>query len=399
MPKLPQPHFFFSKILKLLLGTLVAPYRRKQLLLLFFYFFSGAILFAQQKITGIVTGMNDVPMSGATIAIKDSKTASTTNADGSFVINAKPEDVLIISFVGYNSKQVTVGSVVYLKISLTILVNNLDEVIVTGYTSQKIKEITGSVAVVKTKDLVAVPAAQVEQMLQGRVAGLNVVSSGQPGGGSDVRLHGIGNFGEVTPLYIIDGVEGSINNLNPYDIESLQVLKDASAYSIYGARGGNGVIVVTTKKGKTAKATVDYSFYLGYQVPIKNGFQYLSPMEEANLVWLRDINSRDTVNGYPSDRLYGNGPQPILPDYIIHDSGYMAKAPQADAGLYNIDYSKGPIHQIIQAKKEGTDWFHELYKPALNQNHTITVSARNDGSHYLFSLGYTNQQGTLLIPI
>jgi outer membrane receptor for ferrienterochelin and colicin len=105
-----------------------------------------------------------------------------------FVINAKPEDVLVISFVGYNSKQFTVGSVIFFKISLTLLVNDLDEVIVTDTLQQKIKEITGSVAVVKTKDLVAVPAAQVEQMLQGRVAGLNVVSSGQPGGGSDVRF-------------------------------------------------------------------------------------------------------------------------------------------------------------------------------------------------------------------
>ena len=140
MPKLPQPpSFFFLKILKLLLNLLTAPYGRKRSLLLVFYFFSGAILFAQQKITGIVTGVNDVPLSGATITI-NSKIASSTNADGVFVFDAKPEDVLIISFVGYNSKQFTVGNETSFKISLTLSVNDLDQVVVTGYTAQKVKD-------------------------------------------------------------------------------------------------------------------------------------------------------------------------------------------------------------------------------------------------------------------
>jgi TonB-linked SusC/RagA family outer membrane protein len=350
-----------------------------------------------QTIKGIVTGINNVALYGATVSVENAHSVVLTDTAGYFNVNAKYGDILIISFVGYANKAVKVQYETALQISLTPSLSSLDDIVVTGYTSQNVKEITGSVAVVKPKDLVAVPAGQVEQMLQGRVAGLNVVSSGQPGGGSNVRIHGIGNFGDVTPLYIIDGVQGDINNLNPYDIESLQVLKDASAYAIYGVRGANGVIVVTTKKGKTAKATVDYSFYLGYQVPLENGLQYLSPMEEAQLIWLRDKNSGFVgSNGNPSNRYYGNGPEPVLPDYIIHDSGYLANAPQADPSLYNIDYTKGPIYQIVRANKEGTDWFHELYKPALNQNHTITVSAGNEGSHYLFSLGYTNQQGTLL---
>ena len=126
--------------------------------------------------------------------------------------------------------------------------SNLDEVVVTGYTSQKVKEITGSVAIVKPKELTAVPAGQVENMLQGRVAGLNVVNTGQPGQGAQISLGGYGNFGNTTPLYIIDGVQGDINSLNPNDVESLQVLKDAGSASIYGVRGANGVIVITTKR-------------------------------------------------------------------------------------------------------------------------------------------------------
>ena len=128
-------------------------------------------------------------------------------------------------------------------------------------------------------------------MLQGRVAGLTVINSSVPGAPSQVYLHGIGNFGNVTPLYIIDGVEGSINNLNPYDIESLQVLKDAGAYSIYGVRGANGAIVITTKKGKSGKAKISYDFYIGLQQPLKKGLDLLNPQEQADLEWLRFKNS------------------------------------------------------------------------------------------------------------
>jgi TonB-linked SusC/RagA family outer membrane protein len=351
---------------------------------------------AQQKISGRVTGIGNSPLVGASVQLKSSNYGTIADEKGFFEIAAKPGDILVISNVGYLTQEIKLTGNSFLQIALRPSLVNLDEVIVTGYTAQKVREITGSVAVVKPKDLVAVPGGQVEQMLQGRVAGLNVVSSGQPGGGSNIRLHGIGNFGDVTPLYIIDGVEGNINNLNPYDIESLQVLKDASAYAIYGVRGANGVIVVTTKKGNAGKPTVTYNFYLGYQIPLSEGFQYLSPIEEADLVWLRDINSNNLANGYPFDPLYGNGPLPRLPDYLIPDSGYMANDPQVNPDLYNVDYTKGPIHQISKANKEGTDWFHELFKPAFNQNHTITVSGGNEGGRYLFSLGYTNQQGTLL---
>ena len=257
------------KILNFFFKPLLTVRETKQPLLLFLTLFLGIALFAQQKITGVVTGVNDSPLSGATIAVKGSKIVAATNADGVFVINAKPEDALVVSFVGYNPKQVTVGNETFLKISLTLSVNDLDEVVVTGYTSQKIKEITGSVAIVKPKDLTAVPAGQVEQMLQGRVAGLNVITSGMPGGPSNVHLHGIGNFGDVTPLYIIDGVQGDINNLNPNDIESLQVLKDAGAYSIYGVRGANGVIVVTTKAANKEKQKSVTIFILERPRPLK----------------------------------------------------------------------------------------------------------------------------------
>jgi len=350
------------------------------------------VVSAQQKISGRITGIDGSPLPGAGVQIKFSNLGTTADQNGRFEITAKQGDLLVISNIGYLTREIKSGNDNFLQISLTPSLVNLNEVVVTGYTSQKIKEITGSVAVVKIKDLVAVPAGQVEQMLQGRVAGLNVISSGQPGGGGNIRLHGIGNFGDVTPLYIIDGVEGNINNLNPDDVESLQVLKDASSYSIYGVRGANGVIVITTKKGKTLKPLVTYNFYLGYQIPLAEGLNALSPIEEANLLWLRDKNSGIP----PGNKLYGYAEFPVLPDYIVNGAGYMANAPEVDPALYNIDHTRGPIYQIVKANKTGTDWFHEVFKPAFNQNHTITVAAANDNNRYLFSFGYLNQQGTLL---
>ena len=373
----------------------------KRLFFLFFLFncFAGIFIYGQQKITGVVSNNSGSPLFGATITIQGTTIAATTLSDGSFSFNANTGDVLEISFIGYKSIRVKVRNETNLKISLAETVINLDEIVVTGYTSQKVKEITGSVAIVKPKDLTAIPAGQVVPMLQGRVAGLYVTSSGQPGGGSNIRLHGIGNFGNVTPLFIIDGVQGEIDNLNPDDIESLQVLKDAGAYAIYGVRGANGVIVVTTKKGKTNRPTVSYNFYMGLQMPLEKGLNYLNPHEEANLAWLQYKNSGlvDSL-GNPSDLLYGNGPEPVLPDYIVAGKfgGFFEGDPAVDPALYNLDYTRDPIYQIVRANKTGTDWFHELFSPALNQNHTITVSGANDKSHYLFSLGYLNQQGTLL---
>jgi TonB-dependent starch-binding outer membrane protein SusC len=356
--------------------------------------------FSQKKIvSGVVSGAGGSPLPGATVAIKNSTRNTITDAAGSFSISAIEKDVLVISYVGYTSREITVGNSATFNVSLSESIINLDEIVVTGYTSQKVKEITGSVAVVKPKDLISIPAGQVEQMLQGRAAGLNVITSGQPGAPSNVRLHGIGNFGDVTPLYIIDGVQGNINNLNPNDIESLQVLKDAGAYAIYGVRGANGVIIITTRSGKQGKTKISYDSYMGTTTPIKNGPGILSPQEQADLTWIAYKNSNQLgSNGNPDHPFYGNGPIPVLPDYYIagQTQGYLTNDPAVDPSLYNIDFTSGPLYQIVKANKTGTDWFHELFKPALSQYHSLSVSGANDKNKYLFSFGYLDQQGTAI---
>jgi TonB-linked SusC/RagA family outer membrane protein len=367
---------------------------------LFLVFCLCASVFSQQKIAGFVKGINDELLGGVTVNVKGSGTGTFTDDKGLFSILVKPGDVLVFSFVGYNSKQITIGSEYNLTVALTESPVNLDKVIVTGYTAQKIKEITGSVASVAPEDLTAVPAGQAEQMLQGRVAGLTVITSGMPGSPSNVFIHGIGNFGNVTPLYIIDGVQGDINLLNPQDIESLQVLKDAGAYAIYGVRGANGVIVVTTRSGKNGKTKITYDSYYGTTRPLRKGLDLLDPQEQANLTWLADRNSGDVDpnTGNPDDPFYGNSASPVLPDILVAGSNYGLSFSDslANPALYNINPSAGNIYQIVASNKTGTDWFHALFKPAASQNHTVTISSGSEKNKYLLSLGYLDQEGTLL---
>lgn len=356
-------------------------------------------LFAQNHVTGIITGTNRQPIAGATVSVKGTNLATLSLNDGSFSIKASRGNTLLISFTGFHTREIRIGFENELAVALEESSSTLEEVLVTGYTSQKVKEITGSVAIVKPKDLTSIPAGQVEQMLQGRVAGLNIITSGMPGGASNVRLHGIGNFGDVTPLYIIDGVQGNINSLNPNDIESIQVLKDAGAYSIFGVRGANGVIVITTKKGKQGSTRVHFDSYIGITKPLKRPPELLSVSEFADLRWIALKNSGYVdANGNPRDPIYGNGPAPEIPDYLIPQLqvGVSRNDPRGDPLIYNSDFNLGPVYQIIESNKKGTDWFHELFTPAVSQNHTISISGANEKNRYNFSFGYLDQQGTFL---
>ncbi len=358
--------------------------------------FSSFSVFAQKSVTGKVTNKaGGQPIVGATVLVKGSTTVSLTNNDGVFSINAGGKDVLVVSVVGFETQEQAVAGKSDFTFSLTETTSQLNEVLVTGYSAQRKKDITGSVSVVNVKDLKAVPAGSPEQMLQGRASGLNVITSGQPGSGSNIRIRGITSFGNVDPLVVVDGVQGSLSNLNVSEIESIQVLKDAGAASIYGVRGANGVIVVTTKKGKSGRANVTYDAYIGTQRPASgNPFNLLNTQGMADLTWLAFKNSGQAQN-HPQ---YGSGATPIIPDYILNGSnaGIVGSISPADLAKYNIsDFNKG-IYQIVAANKVGTNWFSEIFKPAGIQSHTVTASGGNDKNTYLFSMNYFNQQGTLM---
>jgi TonB-dependent SusC/RagA subfamily outer membrane receptor len=228
---------------------------------------------------------------GVNVQLKGTATGTVTDADGIYAIDVKGADaVLVFSSIGLIKKEITVGNQTTINVSLEDDIKNLSEVVVTGYAAQRKKDITGAVTVISPKELTAVPTASVTQMLQGRAAGVTVGNDNSPGGGTMVRIRGFGSINNNSPLYVIDGVptQGTLNQINPNDIESMQVLKDASAASIYGARAANGVVIITTKKGKTGEPNITFDFYTGTQRPGKM-LDLLNTKELGEYLYQSDI--------------------------------------------------------------------------------------------------------------
>jgi TonB-dependent SusC/RagA subfamily outer membrane receptor len=216
---------------------------------------------AQTRITGKVIGGGDnLPAVGAAIQIKGTNMGTVTDNSGSFALTAKPGDVLVISSVGYEPQEILLDSRASYTVTLSAATNTLSDVVVTGYSTQKKKDITGSVAVVDMKALKSIPTGSAVTALQGQAAGVNIISSGAPGATSNIFIRGISSFGDTRPLVLVDGIESNLDQINANEIESVQVLKDAGAAAIYGVRGSNGVIIVTTKK---MRVLLQYMVYAG----------------------------------------------------------------------------------------------------------------------------------------
>ncbi len=347
-------------------------------------------LFSQKTVTGRVVNKNDQqPVADASVQVKGTTLGTKVANDGRFYLKVPLDNsILVVSIVGFQSLEVGVNGKTDLgDVALTVSSINLNEVVVTGYSAQRKKDITGSVAVVNVANLKTVPSGSTESLLQGQAAGVTVLNSGAPGGNSSIRVRGITSVGSTEPLVIVDGTPGNLHDLNVNDIQSIQVLKDAGAAAIYGVRGSNGVIIVTTKRGRTGKAVVSYDAYYGTQRPLSgNVWNLANPQEAADAIWKTYTN----IGLAPSHKQYGNGTTPVIPDYIT-PTGTMAGDPRTDPSQYAL-YK----NQITKANKAGTDWFHEIFKPAHIQSQNISVSGGSDKSTYLFSFGYFDQPGTLI---
>lgn len=350
--------------------------------------FPATTILAQQKvISGKVTDSNNQPITGATVSVKGSNVATQTNPEGSFTITVpNASAVLVVSSIGFEPKELPVGTNATLSISLKTTTSNLNEVVITGYTAQRKKDITGAVAVVQVEDMRQIPTGTPEKALQGQASGVTIVTSGAPGSSSNIRVRGITSVGPTDPLVIIDGTPGNMHDLNVNDIESMQVLKDAGAAAIYGVRGSNGVIVITTKRGRTGKVRLTYDAYVGTQRPLKDGFNIANTQETANAIHQSYQNNGLT----PGNKQFGSGPAPVIPDYITPTAAKEGD-PNTDPSTYAL-YT----NQITKANKSGTDWFHEIFQPAPMTSHNLSVSSGNDRSSFYLSLGYFNQQGTLI---
>ncbi len=369
---------------------------------------SSAAAFAQKTVTGTVLDEYDVGLPGVSVLVKGTTTGTATDIDGKFSLNV-PNDqaVLVFSFIGYTAIEQSVGNRSIIDVKMTPDETTLTELVVTGYTIDSRRETTGAIATVDPKDLTIIPTGNVEQTLQGRVSGVTVITNGQPGTSSIIRVRGFGAFGGNEPLYVVDGVPvGSTDFLNPDDIASTTVLKDAAAASIYGARAANGVIIYTTKRGRRGnqKIRVDYNGMYGVTTPGK-GLDMMNPQDFAQYTWLAETNQaiidgRAPAYGHPQ---FGSGSSPVLPYYINVGGASGVPGPFSAAQLeeerakYNIDPSKGAIYQVVRAATgEGTDWYDALTRNAPLNRHSIGLNGGSETSRFFIGLGFQEQAGIMI---
>lgn len=350
--------------------------------------FQGTCLLAQQReITGVVSDDFGDPLPGAAILVKGTSTGTVTDIDGMYRISVpSDESVLVFSFLGYESFEETVGTRSNINVNLNQAVSGLDEVIITGYGSQSRREITGAVTSVNADDLLAIPATTFAQQLQGRAAGVTVINDATPGGGATVRIRGFGTINNNDPLYVIDGVPTqNQGNLNPNDIESIQILKDASAASIYGSRAANGVIIVTTKRGKVGKPTISFDAYYGSQTA-ERGPDPLNAEELGRYLFLANTYAgRALTHGQYT---WGPNGEVGIPDYVF-PSGAMEGDPGVNPALYALE--PGNIYPITRAAD--TDWWRESTRSAPIQSYQVTANGGTENGRYALSLNYFNQEG------
>ncbi len=376
------------------------------LFLLFMLLVPLGTAWAQTKtVSGTVTDANDNSgLPGVNILIKGSSTGTISDIEGNYTIQVPSGDAtLVYSSIGFLPIEVEVGSQSEIDISLQADIKQLSEVVVTGYTAQSRRDITSAVSVVEPEQLLAVPATNLAQQLQGRAAGVTVGNENTPGGGVSVRIRGYGTLGDNDPLYVIDGVptKDNLNTINQNDIESIQILKDASSASIYGARAANGVVIITTKKGKAGAPKVTFDAYYGTQ-RAANSLNLLNTEEFGRYFWesRTNANAVNADNGFPQNSQYGNGPSPVIPDYIVPDGAFEGD-PRVNPDNYSNNRFGDPefgstVFKIMPANRQGTNWFDEIFDPAPIQNYQLGVSGGSETGRYAFSMNYFDQQGILI---
>ena len=322
--------------------------------LLFLTVLEGNSMAQKFQVTGRVTdAANGTPLFGVSIGIKGTSTGSISDVEGKFTIQAPSKQATIVfSSVGYKPMEIVVGNQTQLSVLMVQEITQLDQIVVVGYGTQRKKDLTGSITLVSTKDMKSLALPSVSDALQGRAAGVQVISSGVPGSDATFRIRGVGTINNNDPLLVIDGVplSSGLNTLNMNDVESMQVLKDASATAIYGSRGANGVVIVTTKRGKGDKSHLDFNYFFGMQ-------------KATNIV-----------------KMLNAGEFASLHNDIM-----------ANAGL-----AQNPAYSDPASLGAGTDWLGELFNPAPMQNFSLSYSGNSAKTNYYVSGNYLNQEGIIL---
>ncbi len=322
----------------------------------------GYAALAQNNVTvsGTVVDENGEPILGAGVVVKGTTNGTTADLDGRFSLTVPAGSVIQFISVGFETveKTVNVGGDLG-NVTMPTEHTVLDQVVVIGYGSQKKVDLTGSVAIVDADEMKKVSHSNISTMLEGKVAGVQITSDGQPGADPSVRIRGLGSFGSTAPLYVIDGVPmgTTIRDFSPNDIETIQVLKDASAAAIYGSRAANGVVIITTKGGKKNQPImVDYTGYVGVDKIRKNVYKVMDSAQYGDFVRMAFDNSGLAVPG-----------------------GY-----DPTSSLY------------VDPKQVNTDWFDAVFKTGIRQNHNVNLSGGGENSTFNIALDYFNQKGTMV---
>jgi len=314
----------------------------------------------KRTIKGKVMGVDGESLPGVNVFIEGTTNGTITNIDGEYELNVSSEDQnIVFSFIGFQTQTIALSNRSQIDITLVEESIGLNEVVAVGYGVQKKSDLTGAVASVKSEDLEKIATTNAGEQLQGRMAGVSVVKSGgSPGAGVYVKVRGVGTVGNNDPLYIIDGIPGSLYFVNPADIERMEVLKDGAAAAIYGSRAANGVILVTTKKGKEGKAKIDIESYMG-SVSTNDQYDLLDADGYRNVHKMMI----DNYNMYVSDEN-----KQAMPGYVTNPGDYA----------------------------HNTNWQDQVFRTAMIQNHTARVSGGNELGNYSLSGGYANEEGTVI---
>jgi len=353
-------------------------------MLTFIFLFMSTLIFAQTKtITGRVVDENGEAIIGASVTVKGTSRGTITNLDGGFSIVAGPKEVVNVTLIGYIEQSITVGSQTFLNIAMKEKAQSLDEVVVVGYGVQKKTDVTGAMARVGEKELKAMPVKDALQGMQGKVAGIDITTNQRPGEVGAIRIRGERSINATNnPLYVVDGMvlqASGIDNINPSDIESIDILKDASATAIYGSRGANGVVLVTTKHGKSGKLSVNYSGSVTLE-KLYNVTENMNAGEWIDYSRLAKINAGT----------YGATTASRAADYAKWGSVADSWA-NIEAG-WSKDASGNDVWDASKVKS--FDWEKYGKQTGITTEHTLSVSGGGQNSQGYGSFGYFKQKGT-----
>ncbi len=356
------------------------------LLVIFMAFSQGS--FAQKTITGKVVDTDGAGIPGVSVLIVGTAQGAITDVDGNYTLPVPATATkLMYSYIGLLTQQIDIGVQTTINVVMKPDVIGVEEVVVVGYGTRMREEITGAVSTVSSDQLQNSSAVSLMNRVQGQVSGVTVIQSDRPGADATIRIRGVGTINDANPLYVIDGVPvGPGNNINPEDVESISILKDASSSAIYGTRGANGVVLITTKRGRTNQnPSVTFSMKTGLS-NASNKYDLLNTKEYAEAVWL----SYKNRNVAPNHAQYGSGANPVIPDYIL-PAGTAEGAASVNPSLYRY-----PDYQIFKANKTGTDWYDEVYQSALVKQYDLSVAGGGNNATYAFSGGYLDEEGILI---